>query len=80
MAVFDTAFHSTIPPKAYLYALPYELYSDLKIRRYGFHGTSYLYLTRETAKFLKKPVNELNAIILHLGAGSSMVAVKEVSF
>lgn len=77
VAVFDTAFHSTIPPNAYLYGIPYHLYKDLGIRRYGFHGTSYLYLMREAAKFLGKPSEEINIICLHLGAGASMACIEQ---
>lgn len=76
VAVFDTVFHQTMPPRAYMYALPYELYEELKVRRYGFHGTSHGYVTKEAAKFLGKPVEETNLITLHLGNGSSMCAVK----
>ena len=76
VVVFDTAFHSTLPKHAYLYAIPYKLYEDLKIRRYGFHGTSHHYIVKEAAKYLKKDVNTLNAITLHLGNGASMSAVR----
>ncbi|CAI7731801.1 unnamed protein product [Closterium sp. NIES-53] len=77
VAVFDTAFHSTIPPHAYTYALPYRLYKELGVRRYGFHGTSYMYLLRETARQLGKKESEMNMITLHLGAGASMACIKE---
>lgn len=73
VAVFDTSFHQTIPEKAYLYALPYQLYEKLKIRRYGFHGPSHAYVSRETAKLLKK--NSAKIITCHLGNGSSITAV-----
>lgn len=76
VVVFDTAFHSTLPKHAYLYAIPYKLYEDLKIRRYGFHGTSHHYIVKEAAKYLNKDVNTLNAITLHLGNGASMSAVR----
>lgn len=76
VAVFDTAFHQTMPPAAFMYALPYELYTDRAIRRYGFHGTSYKYLTTQAAKMLGKPEAETNLVICHLGAGSSMCAVQ----
>lgn len=76
VVVFDTAFHSSLPKHAYLYAIPYKLYEDLKIRRYGFHGTSHHYIVKEAAKYLKKDVNTLNAITLHLGNGASMSAVR----
>ncbi len=75
VAVFDTAFHHSIPPKAYLYALPYELYSSLKIRRYGFHGTSHHYVAEETARLLDKPLSDLNLITIHLGNGGSITAI-----
>ena len=76
VVVFDTAFHSSIPKHAYLYAIPYKFYEDLKIRRYGFHGTSHHFVVKEAAKYLNKDVNSLNAITLHLGNGASMSAVK----
>jgi acetate kinase len=76
VAVFDTVFHQTMPPRAYMYALPYELYENLKVRRYGFHGTSHGYVTKEAARFLGKDVDEVNLITVHLGNGSSMCAVK----
>ncbi|PSW04053.1 acetate kinase [Photobacterium lipolyticum] len=76
VAVFDTAFHTTMPEEAYLYALPYNLYTDHGIRRYGAHGTSHLFITRETAKILGKPESELNIINCHLGNGASVCAIK----
>lgn len=76
VAVFDTAFHQTMPPHAFMYALPYEMYTKHAIRKYGFHGTSYFYVTGETARVLGKPVEELNIIACHLGNGSSMCAVQ----
>lgn len=76
VAVFDTAFHATLPEYAYLYALPYRLYQEANVRRYGFHGTSHHYIVKEAAKFLHKPLHALNAITLHLGNGASMCAVK----
>jgi len=76
VAVFDTSFHSTLPPHSFLYALKYELYERDKIKRYGFHGTSHRYVMKESAKYLKKPVNELNLITLHLGNGASATAIK----
>ncbi|MBE7024597.1 MAG: acetate kinase [Ruminococcaceae bacterium] len=75
VAVFDTAFHQTMPSEAYLYALPYEYYTKHKIRRYGFHGTSHKYVTGRAAELLGKPVEELKLITLHLGNGSSLAAV-----
>lgn len=76
VAVFDTAFHATLPEYAYLYALPYKLFTEANVRRYGFHGTSHHYITKEAAKYLNKDIKELNAITLHLGNGASMAAVK----
>jgi len=76
VVVFDTAFHSTLPKHAFLYAIPYKFYEDLKIRRYGFHGTSHHYVVKEAAKYLKKDISTFNAITLHLGNGASMCAVK----
>ncbi|CAM4016389.1 Acetate kinase [Vibrio aerogenes CECT 7868] len=76
VAVFDTAFHQTMPEEAYLYALPYKLYKEHGIRRYGMHGTSHLFITRETAERLGKPENELNIINCHLGNGASVCAIK----
>lgn len=76
IAVFDTAFHQTLPPKAYLYALPYEIYEKYKIRKYGFHGTSHKYVANRAAEILGKPVEELKIITCHLGNGSSIAAVK----
>lgn len=76
VAVFDTAFHQTMPPEAYMYALPYGLYEKYKIRKYGFHGTSHKYVAGEAAKMLGKPLEELKLITCHLGNGSSVAAVK----
>jgi acetate kinase len=76
VAVFDTAFHQTMPAKAFMYALPSNLYKDKGIRRYGMHGTSHLFVSREAAKLLGKPVEELNLITAHLGNGASVSAVK----
>ena len=76
VAVFDTAFHQSIPKEAYLYAVPYELYEKHKVRRYGFHGTSHHYVAQEGAVYLKQPLERLNLITVHLGNGASMAAVK----
>lgn len=65
MAVFDTAFHQTMPEESYLYALPYSLYKEHGVRRYGAHGTSHFYVTQEAAKVLNKPVEEVNIITRH---------------
>ena len=75
VAVFDTAFHQTIPEHAYLYALPYSLYKEQGIRRYGFHGTSHYYVTQQAAKMLNKPVDQTNIICAHLGNGASVTAI-----
>ena len=75
-AVFDTAFHQTMPEEAYLYGIPYHYYEDYKIRRYGFHGTSHSYVSGEAAKLLGKPYEELKLIVCHLGNGASVSAVK----
>ncbi len=75
-AVFDTAFHQTMPEEAYLYALPYNLYKEHGIRRYGMHGTSHLFIAREVAERLGKPVEELNIVNCHLGNGASVCAIK----
>ncbi len=74
--VFDTAFHSHMPPKSYLYGIPYELYKKYKIRRYGFHGTSHLYVSQRAAALLNKDIKDLKIITAHLGNGCSMAAVK----
>ena len=76
VAVFDTAFHQTIPAKAYQYAIPYELYKELGVRRYGFHGTSHKYVARRSAELLEKDQADFNVITVHLGNGSSIAAVK----
>ena len=75
-AVFDTAFHQTMPPKAYLYAIPYELYEKYRIRKYGFHGTSHKYVSLRAAALLKKPLESLKLITCHLGNGASVCAVE----
>lgn len=76
VAVFDTAFHQTMPEESYLYALPYNLYKEHGIRRYGFHGTSHYYVSVEAARMLNKPVEELNVITCHLGNGASVSAIR----
>ncbi len=75
VAVFDTAFHQTMPPVAYTYALPYEFYTNDKVRRYGFHGTSHKYVAGRAAAMLGKPIEDLKIITCHLGNGSSVTAV-----
>lgn len=76
VAVFDTAFHQTMPASAYMYALPYEYYEKYKIRKYGFHGTSHKFVSQEVAKMMGKDLKDLKVITCHLGNGSSVSAVK----
>jgi acetate kinase len=76
VAVFDTAFHQTLPPHAYRYAVPHELYKDLGVRRYGFHGSSHGYVAKEAARHLGIPLDRANLIVLHLGNGASAAAVQ----
>ncbi|GGI97685.1 acetate kinase [Shewanella hanedai] len=76
VAVFDTAFHQTMPEKAFIYALPYKLYRENAIRRYGMHGTSHLFISREAAKALGKDEADTNIICAHLGNGASVTAIK----
>lgn len=75
VAVFDTAFHQTMPPKAYIYSLPYEYYEKYRIRRYGFHGTSHRYVAQRAAQLLGKPLDQLKLITCHLGNGASITAI-----
>lgn len=76
VAVFDTAFHQSMPAMNYMYGIPYEYYEKYRIRKFGFHGTSHKYITKRTAELLEKPENEVNLITIHLGNGSSLAAVK----
>jgi acetate kinase len=76
VAVFDTAFHQKMPSFAYIYGIPYILYRKYGIRRYGFHGTSHFYVSRRAARIMRKPIEELKIITVHLGNGASMAAVK----
>lgn len=76
VAVFDTAFHQTLPLKAFLYAIPFDLYRNHRIRKYGFHGTSHAYVADRAAHYLNKPLAELDLITIHLGNGASMAAIK----
>ena len=76
VAVFDTAFHGTMPERAYLYALPYELYEKHGIRKYGFHGTSHKYVSNKVAEVMGKDIKDLKIITCHLGNGSSVAAIK----
>ena len=75
VGVFDTAFHQTMPPEAYMYGIPYEYYEKYKIRKYGFHGTSHNYVAHRVAQICGKPMEELKIITCHLGNGSSIAAV-----
>lgn len=75
VAVFDTAFHQTMPAKAFMYALPYSCYEEDRIRKYGFHGTSHKYVSQEAVKVLGKPAEDLKIVTCHLGNGSSISAV-----
>ncbi len=75
VAVFDTAFHQTMPPKTFLYGLPYVLYERHKVRRYGFHGTSHQYAANEAAEYVGKPIEDLKIITCHLGNGASVTAI-----
>lgn len=76
VAVFDTAFHQTMPEKAYMYGLPYEYYEKYKVRRYGFHGTSHSFVSKRVAEIAGKPYDSLKTIVCHLGNGASVCAVK----
>ena len=75
VAVFDTAFHQTMPEKAYMYGLPYEYYEKYKVRRYGFHGTSHSFVSKRAAEVMGRPYDEVKTIVCHLGNGSSVSAV-----
>ena len=77
VAVFDTAFHSTMPPKSYTFAIPYEYYEKYAVRRYGFHGTSHKYVSHRCAEIMGKPIDKLKLITCHLGNGSSITAVQD---
>ena len=74
--VFDTAFHQTMEPNSYLYPVPYEWYTDYKVRKYGAHGTSHKYVAEKTAEMMGKDIKDLNIITLHLGSGASITAIK----
>ncbi len=76
VGVFDTAFHQTMPKKAYLYGVPYEYYEKYKVRKYGFHGTSHSYVSKRAAEMLNKPYDSLKTIVCHLGNGASICAVE----
>jgi len=77
VAVFDTAFHQTMPAHAYHYALPYEFYEKLGVRRYGFHGTSHKFVAGESAGLLERPLGDLNLVTAHLGSGASICAIEK---
>jgi len=77
VGVFDTAFHQTMPPHAFMYAIPYDYYKRLKVRRYGFHGTSHKYVGQRMAQIMGKPMENLKIITCHLGNGGSIAAIKE---
>ncbi|WP_080902667.1 acetate/propionate family kinase [Parabacteroides sp. Marseille-P3160] len=77
VAVFDTAFHQTMPEKAYMYGLPYELYTKYGVRRYGFHGTSHRYVSRRACEFLGVPYEEQKIITAHIGNGGSVTAIRD---
>ena len=77
VAVFDTAFHQTMPPKAFMYALPYDLYEDYGVRRYGFHGTSHRYVSRRACEFLGLPYEKQRIITCHIGNGGSITAIRD---
>lgn len=77
IAIFDTEFHQTMPPKAFLYALPSEFYTKFSVRKYGFHGTSHKYIAHETAKLLNRDIETINLITIHLGNGCSVSAVEK---
>ena len=76
VVVFDTAFHQTMPAKAYIYQIPYRYYTSYKIRKYGFHGTSHRYVANRVAEIVNKPIEELKVINCHLGQGSSICAIE----
>lgn len=76
VAVFDTAFHQTLPQHAYLYALPYEYYQEQGVRRYGFHGSSFRYVSQQASELINKPNNQSNFLVAHLGNGCSACAIK----
>lgn len=77
IAIFDTAFHQSMPEKAFIYGLPYSLYQEHGIRRYGFHGTSHYFVANQAAKLMKKPLSQCNLISAHLGNGCSVTAIKD---
>ena len=76
VGVFDTAFHQTIPEKAYIYPIPYKYYEQYKIRKYGFHGTSHKFVSKRVAELMNKPLEDLKIVACHLGQGASLCAIK----
>ena len=76
VAVFDTAFHQTLPEEAYMYALPYELYTKYGVRKYGFHGTSHRFVSMTAAEMMGKKPEDIKMITCHLGNGASLAAIK----
>ena len=74
--MFDTAFHQTLPKKAYMYAIPYEYYDKYKVRKYGAHGTSHRFVSKRVAEVMNKPIEDLKILVCHLGQGASLCAVK----
>ena len=76
VGVFDTAFHQTLPKKAYMYAIPYEYYDKYKVRKYGFHGTSHRFVSKRVAEVMNKPIEDLKILVCHLGQGASLCAVE----
>lgn len=77
VVVFDTAFHQTLPKKAYMYAIPYEYYDKYKVRKYGAHGTSHRFVSKRVAEVMNKPIEDLKILVCHLGQGASLCAVKD---
>jgi acetate kinase len=77
IAIFDTAFHQTLPPKAYLYGLPYELYEKFRIRKYGFHGISHQYVSKEAGRILQENIRDFKVLSCHLGSGASICAISQ---
>ena len=77
VVVFDTAFHQTMPEKAYMYAIPYEYYEKYRVRKYGAHGTSHKFVANRVAEIMNKPIEDLKIISCHLGQGASLCAVKD---
>ena len=79
VAVFDTAFHQTLPKERYIYPIPYEYYEKYGVRKYGFHGTSHMFVSRRIAEILNKPIEDLKIINCHIGQGASICAIQKNS-